>query len=75
MKKFILLFLVACTPATIKQDVKDALSFAQIACILASPSLNSEEVMQVCNVVNDAYPVVSRMMVNKAQAMKAERCQ
>lgn len=72
MRKSICLFILmlSCTPQQ-KKDLKTALDFAQIACLLAAPSLDSDEAMQLCKVVEDARPAVQELMASKAVARKA----
>lgn len=58
-----------------KDVAKDALSAAQIACILASPFLDSEHVMEACGLLREHKSVLEQLLSQKAAAQRASACQ
>ena len=57
---------VGCTPHEAKSATKDALTIAQIACIMASPFFDSSaDVMKACGILDEAKPAVDALLSQK----------
>lgn len=56
------------------KTAKDALTIAQIACIIASQFDTGPEVMQACEVQEQMRPVVEDMLRQKRAAKRAATC-
>jgi len=62
-----------CTPEA-KSAVRDALTVAQLACVMASAFDLGPEVMEACDIEQKFSPVVEQMLEQKRAAKRAAAC-